>query len=53
MFPEHIMKLAKKYYASGNLDDLDKLEEAIYEYRMENGIGTSTDDLVEKVLDLL
>lgn len=50
MFPDHIKELAKKYYRTGSLDDLDKLEEAIYEYRMENGIETSTEELIEKVL---
>ena len=50
MFPDHIKELAKKYYRTGSLDDLDKLEEAIYKYRMENGIGTSTEELIEKVL---
>lgn len=53
MFPEHIMKLAKSYYESGSLDDLDKLDDAVYEYQMENGIETDTYDLIDKILNLL
>lgn len=53
MFPERIMKLADTYNRTGSLDDLDKLDEAVYEYQMENGIETDTYDLIDKILNLL
>lgn len=53
MFPERIMKLAETYNRTDSLDDLDKLDEAVYEYQMENGIETDTYDLIDKILNLL